>query len=77
MCRGDWRTHGSKTGGYFSCNLYDKSKAKSFDEGASKMLEEAQHFSHFYDRFVNHGSMEREVEVKREACVTEWMPKYR
>ena len=26
MCKGDWATHGSNTGGYFSCNIYEGSK---------------------------------------------------
>ena len=26
MCKGDWKDHGSQTGGYFKCNIYEKQK---------------------------------------------------
>jgi ariadne-1 len=44
MCRADWSTHGEKTGGYFSCNLYDKSAAKKIDDDAGSTLAEAEYF---------------------------------
>jgi hypothetical protein len=28
MCKADWSTHGSATGGYFRCNIYEASKSK-------------------------------------------------
>ena len=26
LCLGLWKDHGSKTGGYFACNIYEKVK---------------------------------------------------
>ena len=77
MCRGDWKTHGSATGGYFSCNLYDKSKAKEVDEASGDVVKEAMYFQHFVDRFLNHGQLENDAAKKREVCITQWMVDYR
>lgn len=76
-CRGDWSTHGEKTGGYFSCNLYDKSAGKKLDDAAGSTLAEAEYFQHFCDRFMNHGQLEKDAEKKKEECITVWMVKYR
>ncbi len=57
-------------------NLYDKSAAKKMDEQTASILDETQHFAHFYDRYLNHGQLERDGDDKRTACVTEWMPLY-
>jgi hypothetical protein len=77
MCRGDWATHGEKTGGYFSCNLYDKSAAKKIDENAGSVVLEAQYFEHFSQRFMNHGQLEEDATKKKEECLLKWMPEYR
>jgi len=38
MCRGDWKTHGSHTGGYFSCNIYDNStELKAVDDESTRV----------------------------------------
>merc|ERR1712187_861963 len=29
MCGADWKTHGSGTGGYYKCNIYESKKADS------------------------------------------------
>ncbi len=52
MCRGDWKTHGSNTGGFFSCNKYDKSDAKKLDDQAGSLKAEAEKFQHFSDRYA-------------------------
>lgn len=28
VCQGDWAEHGSATGGYYSCNIYEDMKKK-------------------------------------------------
>jgi len=53
-CRGDWSTHGSHTGGFFSCNKYEESAAKTEDDEVTKMKEELDRYVHFYERFFNH-----------------------
>jgi len=41
MCRGDWKTHGPHTGGFYSCNKYDTSDAKKQDDEAAKFKAES------------------------------------
>lgn len=36
MCRGDWKSHGEHTGGFYSCNKYDNSAAKDLDDEVRK-----------------------------------------
>lgn len=38
MCRGDWKTHGEHTGGFYSCNKYDNSSAKELDDEVNGYL---------------------------------------
>jgi ariadne-1 len=40
LCRGPWKEHGSATGGYYACNKYDASSAKSEDLKVKKGKEE-------------------------------------
>eukprot|EP00493_Phyllostaurus_siculus_P024665 UN25006 len=38
LCKGDWRDHGTATGGFYKCNIYEKNKAN----GATTEEEQAQ-----------------------------------
>merc|ERR1712154_518295 len=29
LCKGDWSKHGSATGGYYQCNIYEKNKTRA------------------------------------------------
>jgi len=66
MCRGDWKTHGSHTGGFFSCNKYDKSEAKKIDEWADQYKKSNERYQHYYARYFNHDSSRKEMENKAE-----------
>ena len=57
LCLGDWKTHGSNTGGFFSCNVYKPEKEKDEDEKTTKKLQ------FFYDRFYQH---KKSLEVTEE-----------
>jgi ariadne-1 len=49
LCLGDWKKHGSETGGYFSCNIYKPSdKVEDPDEERLKMMQ------HYCDRYSEH-----------------------
>lgn len=50
MCRGDWKTHGQHTGGFYSCNKYDKSEGKKKDDEAANLRSAAERFQHYWDR---------------------------
>eukprot|EP01123_Difflugia_compressa_P006290 TRINITY_DN18475_c0_g1_i1.p1 TRINITY_DN18475_c0_g1~~TRINITY_DN18475_c0_g1_i1.p1 ORF type:complete len:513 (+),score=84.60 TRINITY_DN18475_c0_g1_i1:22-1560(+) len=54
LCRGDWKEHGSHTGGYYSCNKYDASGAKEEDDNASKTKSELERYQFFFTRYEAH-----------------------
>ena len=57
MCLGDWKSHGSATGGYYECNKYKKDKAegKLNDEERrrSTAKEALDKYMHYFERFQN------------------------
>jgi len=71
MCRGDWKTHSAHSGGFYSCNGYDQSEAKKFDEESREYLQTSRKFLHYFNRYFNHDLLmkntlkyEGEVEAK-------------
>lgn len=64
MCRGDWATHGSHTGGFYSCNRYERSEAKKIDDWAASYLKSSERYQHYYTRYFNHDGARRELEAR-------------
>ena len=64
MCLQLWNTHGSATGGYYSCNLYSQKR----DEGAEKLRTESKHaldrYMFYFGRYMNH-QKSRELALKQ------------
>lgn len=54
MCRGDWKSHGQHTGGFYSCNKYEASDAKKVDDEATRLKSESDRFLHYFNRYFNH-----------------------
>lgn len=59
ICMGDWSTHGSATGGYYQCNLYDDKKKNNanFAEEEQKRANaqnELTRYSHYFTRYNEH-----------------------
>jgi ariadne-1 len=54
LCRGSWKEHGSHTGGYYNCNKYEASNAKTEDDSAAKLKTELERYQFFYTRFEAH-----------------------
>lgn len=58
LCLGDWSTHGTATGGYYQCNIYDKQakEGKHDDEEHSRL--KAKHaldkYMFYFERFMDH-----------------------
>ncbi|ELP86185.1 protein ariadne-1, putative [Entamoeba invadens IP1] len=69
MCRGDWKNHGPKTGGFYRCTLYEKSEAKKLDEEAEKTKSDAERYEYYYEHFLNNkieiGRFEEVVQHKK------------
>ena len=75
MCLGLWKEHGSKTGGYYSCNVYDDKKKndKAFQEGESAMAQSANELHRYtwhYERYNNHAKS-REIALKQRPKIKE------
>jgi len=67
LCKGDWKDHGTATGGYYSCNRYEEAKKKGNcseeERKAADAKNELQKYLHFYQRFDNHHKA-REFAIK-------------
>lgn len=66
LCRGDWKTHGQHTGGFYSCNKYEQSDGKKADDEAATLKARADMFKHYFDRFFNHEVAQKSAEKKKE-----------
>ena len=64
MCRGDWKTHGSHTGGFYTCNKYESSEAKKIDDWAKSYMVDSERYKHYYERYFNHNLRKNEIEKK-------------
>lgn len=64
MCRGDWKTHGSHTGGFYTCNKYETSDAKKIDDWAKNYMVDNERYKHYYERYFNHNLSKNEIEKK-------------
>lgn len=65
MCRGDWKTHGQHTGGFYSCNKYDSSDAKKVDDEASRLKADSDRFLHYFNRYFNHDVLNKHAEKQK------------
>ena len=58
LCKGDWKEHGSATGGYYQCNIYEKNKQKGVVSSEEKAAEDAQNelekYSFHWTRYDSH-----------------------
>jgi len=54
LCRGPWSEHGSATGGYYACNKYDKSAAKTDDLEADQIKTELDEYMFYFHRWNSH-----------------------
>jgi len=58
LCLGEWSTHGTSTGGYYQCNIYDKQakEGKHTDEETTR--QKAKHaldkYIFYFERFMDH-----------------------
>eukprot|EP01107_Rhizomastix_libera_P008563 TRINITY_DN2383_c0_g1_i4.p1 TRINITY_DN2383_c0_g1~~TRINITY_DN2383_c0_g1_i4.p1 ORF type:complete len:918 (+),score=217.93 TRINITY_DN2383_c0_g1_i4:271-2754(+) len=71
MCRGDWKTHGSSTGGVYQCNLYDASDAKKIDMEALEAMAKTDSFLEAYNKYYNHERAAKELSESREKLLSE------
>jgi len=55
VCMGKWSTHGSQTGGYYSCNRYDPEREGSKSSlDAKSAKRDLDKYMHYYTRYMEH-----------------------
>lgn len=63
VCLGDWKDHGSATGGYYKCNKYEETaKDETFKKAEDKRetaKTELKRYMFHYERFANHDKSEQ------------------
>ncbi|KAJ1451909.1 hypothetical protein M885DRAFT_528301 [Pelagophyceae sp. CCMP2097] len=58
MCMGDWKDHGTGTGGYYKCNKFDPNGSED-DDDQVKAKRELDRYLHYYKRWQGHGSAQK------------------
>merc|ERR1719273_944075 len=83
LCKGDWKNHGTATGGYYKCNIYEKNKANGSTSEEEQAQEDAntelERYTFHFTRYENHidaiAQMKKTTETA-EARMGELMSKY-
>lgn len=64
LCRGDWKDHGSATGGYYSCNKY--SASEDADRQKSESIKtELEYYKFYYHRYDSHKQASKVADEQR------------
>jgi ariadne-1 len=64
ICMGDWKEHGSNTGGYYKCNKFDDTAGNS-DDPVGQAQRELDRYLHFYSRYHAHAEAQRFARQQR------------
>mmetsp|Transcript_50405 Transcript_50405/g.113323 ORF Transcript_50405/g.113323 Transcript_50405/m.113323 type:complete len:546 (-) Transcript_50405:161-1798(-) len=58
LCLGDWTTHGTSTGGYYQCNIYDRQAKEGKHVEEERTRQRAKHaldkYMFYFERFMDH-----------------------
>jgi len=58
LCKGDWSSHGSATGGFYKCNIYEKRKTDGQttkeEQAQQDAKSELERYSFYFTRYDNH-----------------------
>jgi len=65
LCRGDWKEHGTETGGYYACNKYSSSMAKEDDTKAAQIKTELEAYMFYFHRYESHQRAMKIAEQQR------------
>merc|ERR1712137_709766 len=74
LCLGEWSKHGTSTGGYYQCNIYDKQTKDGKHSEEELDQRKAQHalekYMFYFERFMNHDrgmklSVREQVEIEK------------
>jgi ariadne-1 len=71
LCKGDWKDHGSATGGYYQCNIYDKTKQEGKlpdeEKAAQEASNELERYEFHWTRYDSHSKSSRHAKEKKAA----------
>lgn len=65
LCRGDWKEHGTATGGYYSCNKYNASEAAAEDQKSESIKTELEYYKFYYHRYDSHKAASKVADEQR------------
>jgi len=51
LCKGEWKSHGEATGGFYSCNKFDKKKADQEEADIKNLKSELETFIWYWHRY--------------------------
>ena len=77
LCMGDWKKHGSETGGYYACNIYEAGKTKKVKDMEDKIQsakDELNNYLWHFERYQNHKNSikyAKEMESKIDGIIEE------
>lgn len=59
LCKGDWKVHGSGTGGFYNCNTYERDvkggKLPDEQKRQEEMQADLKRYDFFFSRYIDHG----------------------
>lgn len=59
ICNGDWKDHGSNTGGYYNCNKFENNEDVEDQSDVAKAKRELDRYLHYYKRYHAHSEAQR------------------
>ena len=69
MCEGDWSGHGSSTGGWYSCNIYDAGNVERYqkDAKAETKKKDYERYMHYFNGYLNNNQTLRSLQIDKQA----------
>lgn len=74
LCLGEWRLHGTSTGGYYQCNIYEKQTKDGTHDEEEKTRQRAKHaldkYMFYFERFMDHDrgmklTLQQEIDIEK------------
>lgn len=72
VCLGDWKDHGSGTGGYYKCNKYQEEVKKNTslqkaEQERERAQSELRRYLFYFERYMNHEKSQKIAQKQRPA----------
>lgn len=77
LCHGDWKEHGERTGGFYSCNRFETAKKKGDYDDDTRRRENAkaslERYMHYFERFDAHSKAWEKAKVDASKVSADWL----